>query len=963
MSIRWSVGSRWQRWDPHLHAPGTLRNDQFDGDWDRYIRQIEEAAPPVVALGITDYFSVRTYKEVLQRKRAGALKNIALIFPNIEIRLTIETRERQGINLHLLVSPEQPDHLAMIEEKLAGLYFSYANDRYPCSEDGLRRLGRAHRGDATLPAEAALIEGVSQFKVEWGQILNLRDGDPWFRAHVLIAIAAGNDGLAGLARDASFHALREELGRRAHVIFSANPQDRTYWLGRHPDFLANKQTPKPCLHGSDAHALDTLLAPHGDRRCWIRAEPTFEGLRQTLVEPDRRVHIGDAAPDGPSPSNVIRSFRVPGAAWLRNQELLLNDGLVTIIGAKGSGKTALAELLAVAAGAVETNVGDASFIKKAGDLLLGAVAEIVWADDAHQSAPLPPDVDPDIEPRVRYLSQHFVEGLCTAHGLAQPLVDEIEGVVFAAIPEESRFECSSFGELRQFVLQDPSAERDARRDSIRATTRLIADEIRTERLVPSLKAAVGEFERERQGLEKQVAAIPQKLDAAKAKAQQDAAARLKALKDAIAQDERRARLLHDLAAELQRQERALDASMLSIRARYDALLTPNEWEKLRFRLDDDALPTLDRLERATLERATRIRERGLPLPVGQQTGAQVPDAGLALLEAETERLTKELGLDEDKAKRRVELEKRLVTVKQNEEKARRELDSAEKAPIRCKALQSVRLTDYEAVMVALTSEEAALRKLYDPLRHRLAREARLSKLAFVVERLVDVNEWADRGEALLDLRKPPFVGKGELARVARDTLREAWTRGTPQQARAAMEQFIEDYAVAAARDALANGVTLMQFGEWLFSTEHIAVRYGIQYENVDVVHLSPGTRGVVLLTLYLALDEWDHRPLIIDQPEENLDPGSVNSDLVPFFRDAARRRQIIMVTHNANLVVNGDSDQVIVAEAERTSPTDLPQITYHAGALEDREIRGDVCRLLEGGEEAFRKRGLRYNLP
>ena len=98
-----------------------------------------------------------------------------------------------------------------------------------------------------------------------------------------------------------------------------------------------------------------------------------------------------------------------------------------------------------------------------------------------------------------------------------------------------------------------------------------------------------------------------------------------------------------------------------------------------------------------------------------------------------------------------------------------------------------------------------------------------------------------------------------------------------------------------------TGVLHWSSASRLFSTDHIEVRYGIRYEGVDLAHLSPGARGVVLLTLYLALDEWDLRPLVIDQPEENLDPKSVYADLVPFFREAAKRRQIIMVTHNANL--------------------------------------------------------------
>jgi len=69
-----------------------------------------------------------------------------------------------------------------------------------------------------------------------------------------------------------------------------------------------------------------------------------------------------------------------------------------------------------------------------------------------------------------------------------------------------------------------------------------------------------------------------------------------------------------------------------------------------------------------------------------------------------------------------------------------------------------------------------------------------------------------------------------------------------------------------------------------------------------------------------------------------------------------------MVTHNANLVVNTDSDQVIVAESNRKSPQALPDIRYRSGGLEDPTIRDAVCRLLEGGEAAFRRRGERYGI-
>ena len=153
-----------------------------------------------------------------------------------------------------------------------------------------------------------------------------------------------------------------------------------------------------------------------------------------------------------------------------------------------------------------------------------------------------------------------------------------------------------------------------------------------------------------------------------------------------------------------------------------------------------------------------------------------------------------------------------------------------------------------------------------------------------------------------------------------------------------------------------------RFAKWLYSTEHIHVRYRIDYDGVDIRKLSPGTRGIVLLLLYLALDDDDDRPLIIDQPEENLDPKSIYDELVVLFLEAKTKRQVIMVTHNANLVVNTDADQIIVAEAQPHRPGEIPPIRYVSGGLEEASIRKVVCDILEGGERAFKERARRLRV-
>lgn len=94
-----------------------------------------------------------------------------------------------------------------------------------------------------------------------------------------------------------------------------------------------------------------------------------------------------------------------------------------------------------------------------------------------------------------------------------------------------------------------------------------------------------------------------------------------------------------------------------------------------------------------------------------------------------------------------------------------------------------------------------------------------------------------------------------------------------------------------------------------------------------------------------------------------MDPQSVYDELVPRFYAAKRRRQVLIVTHNANVVVNTDADQIIVAElGTTTSAGGLPPIRYRSGGLDEMSIRSLVCNIHEGGEPAFRDRARRLRV-
>ena len=163
------------------------------------------------------------------------------------------------------------------------------------------------------------------------------------------------------------------------------------------------------------------------------------------------------------------------------------------------------------------------------------------------------------------------------------------------------------------------------------------------------------------------------------------------------------------------------------------------------------------------------------------------------------------------------------------------------------------------------------------------------------------------------------------------------------------------------------------FYNWLYSTKYYNISYSIKFNNIELKNLSPGLKGVALLILFLELDEKDRRPILIDQPEENLDNRSVYNTLVKYFRNAKKRRQVIIVTHNPNLVVNTDSEQVIVTDFDYGLEKQHSRIFYVSGslentfkddssiiALEKQGIREHVCLILEGGKDAFEKREKKY---
>lgn len=980
-------GSLWQRWDPHIHAPGTAMNDQFSGDdpWAEFCDRVNQQEPTLKVLGITDYFLIDTYEAALSVKAAGRLPGVELLFPNVEIRLSIGTSSNSAINAHLLFSPEAADHLERIRRLMAGFKFRYQRDEFRCERSELIRLGRAH-DPSIFDDGVALTAGVNQFKIDFEDLRQTWETNDWLRSNCLVAVAVGErDGTSGLRDESSsFAATRTNIEGFAHIIFSGNPKQAAFYQGKGAVSLAELNAKwggvKPCLHGSDAHEHEKIGKPALNRYCWLKGASSFETLRQACMNPEGRAFIGAEPPRGALPSNVIRSVTVSQAPWMSPSSIELNPGLIAIIGARGSGKTALADFIAMGGCAVYTHLSDKSFLRRAADHLKESDAKLLWDSGDTTSNTFSGLGTEDLvdAPQVQYLSQQFVDQLCSAEGLEDPLLREIERVVFNAHSESDRLDATSFEELLAIRLEGAKTSRSRQVAAIsRASQTMAAEQARKDGLTSLMKDRADKLKAIQKD-EADMKALMPKGDAARAKRHDVVSEAVDTKRSQVLKAKVRLEALQHLTADVKNlREQVLPDMLESLQLeREDAELPAGDWERFRlvFAGDVDAILT----QRVQETRRTLHTLEGDSAAPAQDTqadpnvpliaeGEDLSKHPLTLLERELGRLRQLVGLDAQNARRFKLIGDRVATAKIALAKLDAEIAKANGADDRISTLRQQRREGYIGVFQAVVDEEAALVALYQPLKVQISQaQGSLSKLAFTVRRHVDLAAWCEAGEALLDLRAAgPFKGKGSLRAVAEVTLLKAWQSGDAAAACEALLQFVAAYGkdLRLHRPEHAEPKEWTRsVSAWLFGTEHISVGYGLEFDGVPIERLSPGTRGIVLLLVYLAVDAQDDRPLIVDQPEENLDPQSIYDELVVEFQRAKLRRQVIIVTHNANLVVNTDADQVIVASCGSHEPGRLPRMSYQSGGLEEPAIREAVCAILEGGKRAFQERAKRLRV-
>ena len=984
-----NLGSVWRKWDLHVHAPSSVFNNGFahrDGepDWNTYFGQLDASGASV--LGITDYFSIEGYKRVSVAHKAGLLPRVDMVLPNVEFRLNLmipthvheDQAQVRKVNAHVLFSPEVSP-VDIEEHFLSQLHFTASSspqgngELWALTVNQLTQFGARLKEQHSAFQDSAYSTGCMNAAVDFNELKRvLTDRASVFERKYLILMATENTSL--ISWDGQGHAIRKTLLQGSHGVFGSHG-DRNFYLGRrHPSveaFIEEFGSLKPCLQGSDAHRPDRIGEAVNGRFCWIKANPTFEGLRQVAFEPEDRIVLDEKPPLLKHPYRVISSVAVRGAPdWFSFSALDLNPDLVTIIGGKGAGKSALSELIAFAGGSevfrkVKPRDLQDTFLAKASKrspsnlrTISGATVQLTWADGNVSTATIGDSLDHEqSEELVKYLPQKFVEQMCSAENHGE-LVKELERVIFHRIPIVDRLGTSTFADLRDLKTKRVQVTKQTLIEQLNELNREVFASFERLNTRPEKERALALQEKELIELKKlrpDTAAASQ-ADLSTISALQELQKRLQADN---AEQQGFLSQLEEIEARFSNMALRVEAFNSEIALALGKVGITDEEESLRIRMPE-AVTEVIKTRRSVIQ-STILRLKNGPGDNLADSGAQLTNASarLALTQA-----------------RKTEFEKY--------EKDRQALESSISALTNEIALLNTTLSDelrvkrqrrfdkYLDLFDVLKEEKAALDVLYEPLQSALASGGETDrKLDFNSRIAFNVEEHATTGCELFDnRRKGRFKDRDLLVVELRKFVAEVDAGGydrdfTTGKLRALREGFLvdENGAAITIREQLKKSKTEEDFNNWFFSLDPYSVEYGITFESRNLSLLSPGQKGIVLLLVYLEVDQDDQRPLIIDQPEDNLDNLSVYSNLIQFFRKRKLSRQLILITHNPNLVVNTDAEQIIVAsyEGERN-----PRIMYQSGALEEScmsppGVREQVCAILEGGSEAFLRREEKYS--
>ena len=926
-------GSEWRRWDLHVHTPGTNKNDQYEGTtieerWDGFYRSIldyvgdgSDKVKSIVSIGITDYLSIENYKKVIAEKRLPG--TIKLVIPNVELRMTPMSRN-EGINIHFLFNPVVVDELE--DRFFSKLSFEYNGRPYSATKAQLISLGKAL--DSSLAEDAAYLKGVGQFIPSVDSLKKLFSNDPELRENTIIIVSnSSNDGVTGAANNFShieanpsdFDATRQSIYQFVDAIFSGNPSDISYFLGEKsdsPDEVIRKcGSLKPCFHGCDAHTNAKLFEPDNQRYCWIKSDPSFNGLKQVLYEPKDRVRISPLMPEEKSNYHVIDRIVIDDPDF-SPEPIQFNDKLSCIIGGKSMGKSILLHNLALT---IDKNQVEEKTEKSKTKTRVLTKVKVFWKDGEVNETGVQNDSH-----KIVYIPQTYLNQLSDENEEKT----EIDSIIEEIILQNDNARISHEQMLKEIREYKPSLDKR------------IYDAVQINEEIQSIKKEMAEIG-SRAGIEKQ-------LDGLK-KQKEIESKELSISEEDISKYDTAVSELTKLNVQLQTIE-----NDISIVDSIVSVVIPVETDKA---MSDDVRKDISDAVSMIKEKADELwKEYKLKIIQKYQTKREKTVTDMRNSEIVVDELKEQVESNEaiaELSKRIQEEEQRLLIFRDYD----REIDE-----------KSEELNE-------IISDLVQTFKRYDDIQERYAASVNGegsslnegSELTFSVLIPFRTEAFCQRIKQLFDNRV--LKSKKDIINVEDFNIDQFDETALEKLIKACLNQTIPFSKSFTPESALRSILD-----NWY------NVTYNVKMGDDLIDEMSPGKKALVLLKLLISLAE-SKSPILIDQPEDDLDNKSISDDLITFIKKKKIERQIIVVTHNANVVVSGDAEQVIVANQQgNTTPNNKFRFEYRTGSIEDdlpvyddsgtiihgilnaQGIQQHICDILEGGEKAFAKRKNKYNI-
>jgi len=1014
-------GSEWRIWDLHVHTPASIVHN-YGGDtedvWDKYIADLESLPAEYKVLGINDYLFIDGYERLLNEKiKNERLQNIDLILPVLEFRIQkftgIEFDKTKRINLHVIFSNEiEPatiksqfiNALQQGYQLSPGIDGSFWNGTI--SKEGLADLGKKIK--ETVPSEklskygSDLHEGFRNLNLDEKIIFKILNDSSYFKGKYLTAI--GKTEWDQLKWSDTSISTKKDIINSVNIVFVSAESPGHFKKAK--DTLTANGVNDLLLDCSDAHGFstDTNKDRIGNCFTWIKANPTFDGLRQIINEPEQRIFVGECPPllyrVKQQPTRFASRLTVRKAAtsttseiWF-DQSIPLNPGLIAVIGKKGSGKSALADIFALLGNTQRFEdfsfLSNKRFREPKHGLAEQFEAELDW-ESGYKSGPMVLSTNPslsDVE-GVDYIPQSFLDRICNeiAEGQSDRFYRELQDVIFSHIPKAQRLNCDNLSELIQLKTE----EREQAIQLLLANLKKTNDHIveiegrlspeYLERLTKRYLSLFDDIRALRRDARPTKVYKPDE-DVNTAQATKAISEKLDSLKRRLKRNEEHGVRITDI-----RDTHSLRLTNLrKLRARIKNLVDQHQAEMndieeiagqvgldagslVKLNVNTKLIDEAEALSANIFERANNILDPKLDASLTKKNRDLKQS-----IESESKKLTEPQRKYEAFLKARSNWHDRiraLIGSSSDSESARglklaiRELDSA---PDKLKKLQDERISIVESIFAEKEELKKAYQELHEPVQafidqfsgtdteNNLTFAVNIQEVGFVNRFLSFIHQG----------RIGSFLGRKEGRLVSQQIVDRAdfeTVEGIKIFLKEILRHLESDLRVekpisVEINDQLIEGVSKEKFYDFLYGLEYLKPEFEIGWAGKKLGQLSPGEKGNLLLIFYLLVDQSD-RPLVIDQPEENLDNETVFRTLVPCVKEARNRRQVVLITHNPNLAVVCDADQVIHASINKS---DGNKIEYITGAIEDKQINALLVDVLEGTRPAFESRDAKYEV-